>query len=331
MSAPARGSAALALALVAHAAIALAAARLPASPLGAVPHLDTSLVWLEPVELRAEASEPSPLRVEAAVRETTPSPRTSRSRTRGGAGSTSVASFETLAVDGVSIDAAVGSQRVDVDLGACASARIEPEREVPRTIDLDPGRVARALVLGAAEGPLAPPQEGVSTQVHPLGEREAEALLTGDLGRRAMAKAYVTPRRAIRLSPHPDGTFTYDGSGFDATIRPDGTVVFRDRDDATIDTPTLGQTQPMTDVTGAPLDSAPLFRDAPIAGIQIGGTFDGDSALARARGEDPHRFERERFLEETEDLRARLEDEARARDLARADRRRRAARDADPP
>jgi hypothetical protein len=84
-------------------------------------------------------------------------------------------------------------------------------------------------------------------------------------------------------------------------------------------------------VTGAPLDSAPLFRDAPIAGIQIGGTFDGDSALARARGEDPHRFERERFLEETEDLRARLEDEARARDLARADRRRRAARDADPP
>jgi hypothetical protein len=55
------------------------------------------------------------------------------------------------------------------------------------------------------------------------------------------------------------------------------------------------------------------------------------TAPSRARGEDPHRFERERFLEETEDLRARLEDEARARDLARADRRRRAARDADPP
>jgi hypothetical protein len=206
----------------------------------------------------------------------------------------------------------------------------ELEREVPRVIDLDPDRVARALVVSEAVGPIEVPQAGARVGPRVRGERATERRFDDDLRIAAMAKAYLTLRRPIRLSPHPDGTFTYDGSGFDATIRPDGTVVFRDRDDATIDGLTLGQTPPLTDATGAPLESAPLFRDAPTGGIQIGGTFDVDSVLSRARGEDPHRFERERFLEETQELRERLEDEARAEDLARADRRRRRARDAGP-
>lgn len=201
----------------------------------------------------------------------------------------------------------------------------EPEWEAPAlrseaTVDLDvsidPSSVARTMVLSEATGPIDVPQTGTHVGPRIRGERATERRFDDDLRGAAMAKAYVTRRRPIRVAPHPDGTFTYDGSGFDATIRPDGTVVFRDRDDATLDPPTIGQTQPLTDVTGAPLDSASLFRDVPIAGISVGGTFDADSPLSRARGEDPHRFERERFLEETQELRERLEDEARARELA---------------
>ncbi len=192
---------------------------------------------------------------------------------------------------------------------------------------IDPSAVARALVLGEVDGPIAAPQEGRSTAIPRLGEREAEERLTEHLRERAMSKAYVTRRRPIHLTPRPDGSFHYDGPAFDADILPDGSVAFRDRDDATIDPPRLGQTEALRDVTGAQLDP-PVFRDPPIAGISIGGALDGDSVLSRARGEDPHRFERERFMEETQELRERLEDAARARDLARA---RRGRRDAGPP
>ncbi|MBX7193711.1 MAG: hypothetical protein K1X94_16770 [Sandaracinaceae bacterium] len=199
------------------------------------------------------------------------------------------------------------------------------EPSLPRgagPIDVDPRRlapseIARASVLAQVEGSIAPSQSGPSTLVVPRTETDAESRLTGHLRDRAMSKTYVTRRARVRLIPRPDGSLHYDGSAFDADIRPDGTVVFHDRDDATIDpTPRLGQTAPLTDVTGAQLDP-PLFRDPPIAGLSVGGTFDGDSALARARGDDPHRFERERFLDETEELRGRLEDAAREADRAR--------------
>lgn len=226
-------------------------------------------------------------------------------------------------IDGPSpIETSVGESGEDgvVELEAPSIAP-----SVPPDVDvsIDPTSVARAMVLSEATGPIDVPQTGTRVGPRIRGERETERRFDDDLRRAAMAKAYVTRRGPIRLVPRPDNTFTYDGSGFDATIHPDGRVTFRDRDDATIDPPTIGQTQPLTDVTGAPLDSASLFRDVPIAGISVGGTFDGDSVMSRARGEDPHRFERERFLEETQDLRERLEDAARASDLARADRRRR--------
>ncbi len=218
---------------------------------------------------------------------------------------------------------------VRVDEGDREPLSVRPEVPTDVDVSIDPSSVARAMVLSEATGPIDVPQTGTHVGPWIRGERATERRFDDDLRGAAMAKAYVTPRRPIRVAPHPDGTFTYDGSGFDATIRPDGTVAFRDRDDTTLDPPTIGQTQPLTDVTGAPLDSASLFRDVPIAGISVGGTFDADSPLSRARGEDPHRFERERFLEETQELRERLEDEARARELARADRRRR-TRDAGP-
>lgn len=313
----ARGPVSLALALALHALLAAAATHLASPSQRDAPALDPVLVWIDEVA-RVEAP---PRALEAPLEVVAPASLSSpRRATRLGR----VPLAEPHDTARVALDAVSAAADAPHPGDGLHVPEVPPaiEAEVPRVIDLDPRHVARALVLEGHEGPAAPPQSGPSTEVRALGEREAEALLSGDLGRRAMAKAYVTPRRPIRLSPHPDGTFTYDGSGFDATIRPDGTVVFRDRDDATIDTPTLGQTQPMTDVTGAPLESAPLFRDVPIAGIQVGGTLDGDSALARARGEDPHRFERERFMEETEELRARLEDEARAHDRARWRRRR---------
>ncbi len=197
---------------------------------------------------------------------------------------------------------------------------IDPTLAPDVDVSIDPRSVARAMVIGEATGPIDVPQTGARVGPRIRGERETERRFDDDLRGAAMAKGYVTRRRPIHLVPRPDNTFTYGGSGFDATIHPDGRVTFRDRDDATVDAPTLGQTQPMTDVTGAPLDSASLFRDVPIAGINVGGTLDGDSVLSRARGEDPHRFERERFLEETRELRERLEDEARAQDLVRAGR-----------
>lgn len=189
-------------------------------------------------------------------------------------------------------------------------------------VSIDPSSVARAMVLSGATGPVDVPQTGRRVGPRIRGERDTERAFDDDLRRAAMAKAYVTRRGPIHLTPHPDGTFTYDGPQFDATIHPDGRVTYRDRDDASIDTPQLGQAPPLTDVTGAPLDSAPLFRDVPVAQLSVSGTFDVDSPLTRARGEDPHRFERERFLEETRELRERLEDEDRERDLARARRRR---------
>lgn len=192
-------------------------------------------------------------------------------------------------------------------------------------VTLDPAAVARGVVIGLADGPVAPPQSGRSIAIPRRSEREAEERVTGDLRATAMSKAYVTRRGPVRLTARPDGSYHHDGLGFDADIRPDGRVEFHDRDDARIDpVPRLGQTGPLTDVTGAQLDP-PLFHDPPVAVLGFGGDFDLDSPLARTRGEDPHRFERERFLEETRALRERLEDATREGDLARARRRRRDA------
>jgi hypothetical protein len=316
-----RACVALATAVAVHAVVLIAGATARVDRPTRAREIDVSIVTFDPLPPRAaqlhdapEVDDGPPSVVHPPVRRV----RRSTGPTTGGATIDGPSSIETGV--GESGDDGV----VEPEVPSIAPA-IAPDVDV----SIDPSSVARAMVLSEATGPIDVPQTGTRVGPRIRGERATERRFDDDLRRAAMAKAYVTRRGPIRLVPRPDNTFTYDGSGFDATIHPDGRVTFRDRDDATIDPPTLGQTQPLTDVTGAPLDSASLFRDVPIAGLSVGGTFDADSPLSRARGEDPHRFERERFLEETQELRERLEDEARARELARADRRRH-ARDAGP-
>ena len=314
----ARASIALATALAAHAIVLVAGAssRVDRAPR---PHdVEISILSLAPFD---DVQEPAVPQDDRPPIEAHAPPRSVRPRVDRGTIAPSVMTTQT------------GSSEADAEqrLG-------EPEVEAPAvrseaTVDLDvsidPSSVARTMVLTEATGPIDVPQTGTHVGPRIRGERATERRFDDDLRGAAMAKAYVTRRRPIRVAPHPDGTFTYDGSGFDATIRPDGTVVFRDRDDASVDGLQVSTTSELTDVTGAPLDPS-RFRLPPIATIGIGGSFDVDSPLTRSRGEDPHRFERERFLEETQELRERLEDEARARELARADRRRRRTRDAGP-
>jgi hypothetical protein len=129
--------------------------------------------------------------------------------------------------------AAVGS--IGPSGGSSEDVAREPsllEPSLPRgagPIDVDPRRlapseIARASVLAQVEGPIAPSQSGPSTLVVPRTETDAESRLTGHLRDRAMSKTYVTRRARVRLIPRPDGSLHYDGSAFDADIRPDGTV-----------------------------------------------------------------------------------------------------------
>ncbi len=56
-------------------------------------------------------------------------------------------------------------------------------------------------------------------------EEDVEARVATSLRRDALTKAHVTPRQPVRLVPRPDGSFHYDGLGFDAEIlRPGGSA-----------------------------------------------------------------------------------------------------------
>lgn len=160
---------------------------------------------------------------------------------------------------------------------------------------IDPRRVAAGYILRDDPGPTRPSgpaglgDPGGET-VRPMTVAEAEALHDGHMGAVGATKAHITRTRP-ELVPHPDGSYSYRGHAFTATIRPNGEVVYSDRGAVEYD---VG--------SGS-------------------GSFDIGDMIMGAAGADPYAAERAWFEEEHQELIDRLVDEARAGDRERALRR----------
>jgi hypothetical protein len=100
-----------------------------------------------------------------------------------------------------------------------------------------------------------------------------------------MARPWLT-RTEPTLTPRPDGSLEYRGHAFTARIAPDGAVSFSDRDAVQADE---------------------MLQGGPAR-------FDLTDMAMRGSGQDPYAAEREWFMEHTEEVRARLETEARVRE-----------------
>jgi len=151
---------------------------------------------------------------------------------------------------------------------------------------IDPRRAAADWVLRADPGPIRPSGpaglgDPGGESVRPMTVAEAEGLHSGYLGAAAATKTHTTRTARPPLVPHPDGSYTYRGHAFTATIRPNGDVTFSDRGAVEYD---LG--------SGT-------------------GSFDLGDMVMGAAGADPYAAEREMFMEENQELIDRLTDEAR--------------------
>lgn len=146
---------------------------------------------------------------------------------------------------------------------------------------LDPAAVAGRSWTVEGPGPSARrgPQtaEESAGSLRPRTEAEVERELSAGLREHAMAKTYIS-RERFRVRRRPDGTHVYEGHVFTAVIARDGSVTFSDR--------------PGLETNGI---STQDMR------------FDLGDAFQRAQGADPYAHERNRFMEETEELRAGLE------------------------
>jgi hypothetical protein len=140
--------------------------------------------------------------------------------------------------------------------------------------------VAAAGIVFEDEEPTGPPRGGQSDQTH---EEALEEALGGALSDAANARPHVSHRPPPRLRPRRDGSYAFHGHVFDAVIAPDGSVRFSDRGGVEMDTPNLGAN-----------------------GLIPQGTFDISDSIESARGQDPHRHERQWFMSQTRELRERL-------------------------
>lgn len=153
---------------------------------------------------------------------------------------------------------------------------------------LDPAHVAAAIALHDDTGPTQP---GPPAELNPEGPEhgptaeEAVAQTEAYLGAAAAAKTYIT-HRSFHPVPRTDGTYHWQGSGFEAVIHPDGSVSFSDHPDVSVD---WG--------SGS-------------------GSFDLTDAIMHGAGQDPYQAEREWFMEQSETLRERLETQARTQQQA---------------
>lgn len=164
----------------------------------------------------------------------------------------------------------------------------EQRRERLRIL-MDPAAVAGRSFTIDGPGPSVRrgPQsaEESAGSLRPRGEAEVERELSSSLREQAMAKAYLARTRP-EVRRRPDGTHVYEGHAFSATIQPDGSVSFDDRPGVQTD------------------------------GFSTSGSFDLGDALMRAAGQDPYAAERQWFMDNTEELRERLEDEDRRTRMA---------------
>ncbi|MCA9605632.1 MAG: hypothetical protein KC619_08565 [Myxococcales bacterium] len=154
---------------------------------------------------------------------------------------------------------------------------------------LAPGAVASAWYVPEGPGPSrrGPPASAALPGTERPTEAQIEAEHSGFLRARAMARSWVSrtraePRRQL------DGTYVYEGHAFRAVIHRDGRVDF------------------------AQHSAVDLEREFDLSS----GRFDLDALF-----QDVYRYERQRFLDDTEELRGRLEAEHRAQENADALRR----------
>jgi hypothetical protein len=162
----------------------------------------------------------------------------------------------------------------------------EPHDTTPRDMHvmLDPRHVSAGIAFRDGPGPSQPgPPAGLHPEAPDHGPTAEEAVRQTQeyLGAAASAKAYLSHTRP-HVVHRPDGTYHYAGHAFEAVIQPDGSVTFSDRPGVQFE------------------------------GLSTSGSFDLTDAIMGSAGQDPYAAEREWFMDETETIRERLEDEARA-------------------
>lgn len=169
------------------------------------------------------------------------------------------------------------------------SGPIDPTERARLGALVAPGAAASSWVVQGAEGPSMPsgPAGLAATGGRPrlATAEEASGALTAHLRGTAMARPWLS-RTEPRLTPRPDGSLEYRGHAFTARIAPDGAVSFSDRD---------------------AIQADEMLQGGPAR-------FDITDMIMRGSGQDPYGAEREWFMEHTEEVRARLETEARARE-----------------
>ncbi|HEY8432474.1 MAG TPA: hypothetical protein VIL20_29090, partial [Sandaracinaceae bacterium] len=166
---------------------------------------------------------------------------------------------------------------------------LSDEERRRRAMLVDPAAVARS---GFDFGP-GPSQRGAPAGLGPRptgpSEREIESRLASGLRAEAMTKRHLD-REPFRLQRRSDGSHVWVGPRLTGIVLPDGRVRFEDRPGVSLD---------LTNPAGQ-------------------GTFDLTDAMMGAAGQDPLRAEREYFMRQTEELRARLEAEHRRRQMSEA-------------
>jgi hypothetical protein len=164
---------------------------------------------------------------------------------------------------------------------------VEPQHDTTHPdmhVLLDPRHVSAGIAFRDGTGPTQPgPPAGLHPDAPTHGPTAEEAVRQTEayLGAQASAKAYLSHTRP-HVVHRPDGTYHYAGHAFEAVIQPDGSVTFSDR------------------------------AGVQFEGFSTSGSFDLTDAIMGSAGQDPYAAEREWFMEETESIRERLEDAARA-------------------
>lgn len=150
----------------------------------------------------------------------------------------------------------------------------------------DPAAVARAWFVPEGPGPSrrGPPASATASALEAPDERALEEEHRRFLRASAMARPWVT-RAEPELRRLPDGRLAYDGHAFRAVIEPDGSVSFAQR------------------------SAVDLERELDLSS----GRFDLDALFS-----DVYRYERQWFMDRTEEVRDRMDAEHRAREAATA-------------
>ena len=167
---------------------------------------------------------------------------------------------------------------------------------IPGGLRLDPRAVAIAAL--AAEGPSGPHVSAADEPSLSAEERTAELNQRHSrfLSDTANAQAWITRKEPPKFEARRDGSFVYKGHAFSARIRPDGTIVFSDRDKLSF--------------------SEKGTSDGQSLGARF--SFDLTDGAYRRRGADPYQAERDYVIRGSEELRDQLMAEYREKEGERA-------------